>query len=45
MPGRRTEGLANAEAVADATDPERHLSATPSTLIGDVNGVADRPRG
>src|ERR1700735_3415536 len=24
--------------------PQRHLSATPITLIGDVDGVADRPR-
>jgi hypothetical protein len=28
--------------VADAIDTKRHLSATPSTPIGDVDGVADR---
>jgi hypothetical protein len=43
MPGHRAEGLANAKAVADATDPERHLSPTPPNPLGDVDGVADRP--
>ena len=33
-----------AEAVAYAADPKRDLSPTPLTLIGDVDGVADRPR-
>ena len=33
-----------AEAVTYATDPKRHLSPTPPTPIGDVAGVADRPR-
>jgi hypothetical protein len=27
-----------------ATDPAAHLSPTPPTPIGDVDGVADRPR-
>jgi hypothetical protein len=53
MPGRRAEGLADAKAVADATDPEppvadatdpeRHLSPTPPTPLGDVDGAVDRP--
>jgi len=30
--------------VGYAIDPAVHLSATPLTLIGDVAGVADRPR-
>ena len=30
------------EPVADAIDPGRNLSATPSTPIGDVAGVGDR---
>jgi hypothetical protein len=42
MTGREPKGVASAEAVADATDPKRRLSATPSTPIGDVDGVADR---
>jgi hypothetical protein len=33
-----------AEAVAYAADPKRNLSPTPLTLIGDVDGVADRLR-
>jgi hypothetical protein len=33
-----------AEAVADASDTKHHLSATPPTLIGDVDGAGDRPR-
>ncbi len=44
MPGRRSEVSRGAEAVAYAADPKSHLSATPSTLIGDVDGVADRQR-
>jgi hypothetical protein len=44
MPGRRVEAPARAEAVGYASAPKRHLSATPSTLIGDVGGVGDRPR-
>jgi hypothetical protein len=42
IPGRRTERLAKWEAVAYAIDLNRTMSATPSTLIGDVAGVADR---
>jgi hypothetical protein len=31
-----------AEAVGYAIDPKRHLSPTPPTLIGDVDGTVDR---
>jgi hypothetical protein len=34
-----------AEAVGYAIDPKLNLSATPSTLIGDGDGVGDRSRG
>jgi hypothetical protein len=34
---------ATAEAVGYANDRKRDLSATPLTLIGDVDGVGDRP--
>jgi hypothetical protein len=44
MPGRRTKARAQCRAVGYATDPNRLLSATPPTPIGDVAGVADRPR-
>ena len=42
MPGRRTEVSRGAEAVGYAIDSKRRLSATPSTSIGAVDGVADR---
>ena len=42
-PGHRTGLAPRAEAVGYASDPERHLSATPPTPIDDVAGVADRP--
>jgi len=32
-----------AEPVADASDTKRHRSATPPTLIGDVDGAGVRP--
>jgi hypothetical protein len=44
MSGRRPRVSPAAEAVTYATDPKRNLSPTPLTLIGDVDGVADRPR-
>jgi hypothetical protein len=42
VPGRRTEVSRGAEAVGYAIDSKRRLSATPSTSIGAVDGVADR---
>jgi hypothetical protein len=44
MPGRRPRVSPTAEAVANATHPQPNLSPTPLTLIGDVDGVGDRPR-
>jgi hypothetical protein len=44
MPGPRTGVWPSAEAIADATDLAACLSPTPPTPIGDVDGVADRPR-
>jgi hypothetical protein len=32
----------SSDPVGYATDPKRHLSATPSTPLDDVDGVADR---
>lgn len=45
IPGLRPRVSPTAEAVACASDPERNLSPTPLTLIGDVDGVGDTPSG
>jgi hypothetical protein len=43
MPGRRAEVSPSAKAVAYAAYPRCHLSATPPTPIGAVDGVVDQP--
>ena len=42
VPGRKVRWSRPAQPVGYATDPKRHLSSTPSTLIAAVAGVADR---